>query len=175
MRRFPLWMLMMAACGSKPAMPVATSGTSDVASAAPSASSVAPSAPASVPTEASSAVPPASTSAPVGPVPTGGSVMIGDIMGPPNFDPKPTLVALKPKLVDCFNQARAGNPSLHGKITMRILVNEAGTGMSAEADPGAPAYDPALVKCVDGVIKAGVKFPKPGGMATISAPFVFRP
>jgi hypothetical protein len=105
----------------------------------------------------------------------GGSVLVGDINAPPSFDPKPTIVALKPKLLDCFNQARAGNPSLHGKLTVRILVNEAGAGMSAEADPGGNAYDPVLVKCIDGIVKGGVKFPKPGGMATVSAPLVFRP
>jgi hypothetical protein len=102
-------------------------------------------------------------------------VLVGDINAPPTFDPKPTIVALKPKLLDCYNQARAGNPSLHGKITVRILVDAAGAGLSAEADPGGNAYDPGLVKCIDGVIKAGVKFPKPGGTATVSAPLLFRP
>jgi hypothetical protein len=135
-------------------------------SAAPAASNSPPTAAA---TDSTPSAPPA------GPVPIGGSVLVGDINAPPHFDPKPTIVALKPKLLECFNQARASNPSLHGKLTVRIQVNEAGAALSADADPGGNAYDPGLVKCIDGVVKNGVKFPKPGGMATVAAPLVFRP
>lgn len=102
-------------------------------------------------------------------------MLVGDINAPRSFDPKPTLVALAPRLLGCYNQARTGNPSLHGKLTVRIVVNEAGMGLSADAEPGGHAYDPVLVKCIDGLVKDGVKFPKPGGTATISAPLVFRP
>jgi hypothetical protein len=143
-----------------------TSAPSSDTSSAPAASS--PPAPAA----ATDATPPAT---PAGPVPIGGSVLVGDINAPPHFDPKPTIVALKPKLLECFNQARASNPALHGKLTVRIQVNEAGAALSADADPGGNAYDPGLVKCIDGVVKNGVKFPKPGGMATVAAPLVFRP
>lgn len=164
-----LLLLLLASCASAPA---ATPVAPDV----PSAPSSSPSAESSAPPATSSAPADATASAPApGPVPAGGSVLVGDINAPPTFDPKPTIVALKPQLLGCYNQARAGNPSLHGKLTVRILVNEAGVGLSAEADPGGHAYDPVLVKCIDGVVKAGVKFPKPGGTATVSAPLVFRP
>jgi hypothetical protein len=100
--------------------------------------------------------------------------MVGPINAPPSFDPRPVMVALKPKLLDCFNQARAANPSLHGKLTVRIQVNEAGAALSADADTTFPAYDSTLVACIDALVKGGVKFPKPGGMATVAAPLVFR-
>ncbi len=160
-------LLLLASCASAPPAAPATpdvpspSASAPVDSSAPSASSA--------PADATASAHPA------GPPPIGGSVLVGDINAPPGFDPKPTIVALKPKLLDCFNQARANNPGLHGKLTVRILVNDAGAGLGAEADPGGHAYDPALVQCIDGVIKAGVKFPKPGGTATVSAPLVFRP
>jgi hypothetical protein len=101
--------------------------------------------------------------------------MVGDINAPKGFDPKPVIVALKPKLIDCYNQARATNPSLHGKITLRITVNEAGKTNGVDADQTNPAYDDNLVSCIDAMMKASAKFPKPGGMATVSAPLVFRP
>ncbi len=153
--------------------PVAPSASAEgVVPGGTSASSL-PTAPTTPTASTASSAPDSPASAP----PVGGAVIVGDINAPKSFDPKPTLVALKPKLLDCFNQARAVTPGLHGKLTVRIVVNEAGTALSAEADatPGQGAYDPVLVKCIDGVVKAGVKFPKPGGMATVSAPLLFRP
>jgi len=170
--RLSLLLVLTASCAAaapaSPAVPAPADSTSPApdTSSAPAASS--PPAPAA----ATDSTPPAP---PPGPVPIGGSVLVGDINAPPHFDPKPTIVALKPKLLECFNQARASNPSLHGKLTVRIQVNEAGVALSADADPGGNAYDPGLVKCIDGVVKNGVKFPKPGGMATVAAPLVFRP
>jgi len=161
-------LLLLASCASAPPAAPATPDVPSTPSASAPVDSSAP--------PASSAPADATASAhPAGAPPIGGSVLVGDINAPPGFDPKPTIVALKPKLLDCFNQARANNPGLHGKLTVRILVNDAGAGLGAEADPGGHAYDPALVQCIDGVIKAGVKFPKPGGTATVSAPLVFRP
>ena len=101
-------------------------------------------------------------------------MLVGDINAPKSFDPKPAIVALSSKLVDCFNQARATNPSLHGKITLRITVNESGKVNGVDADQGSNAYDPNLVSCIDAMMKASAKFPKPGGMATVGAPLVFR-
>ncbi len=170
--RISLLLLLTASCAAvapaSPAAPAPADSTSPApdTSGAPAASSP----PASA--AATDSTPPAP---PPGPVPIGGSVLVGDINAPPHFDPKPTIVALKPKLLECFNQARASNPSLHGKLTVRIQVNEAGAALSADADPGGNAYDLGLVKCIDGVVKNGVKFPKPGGMATVAAPLVFRP
>src|SRR5271170_2851098 len=123
MRSALVSLLAVAACASAPAAVPSAPDTAPSASA-PAVSSVAPSA-----TDAAAS---ASTAPPPGPVPVGGSVLVGDINAPPTFDPKPTIVALEPKLLDCYNQARAGNPSLHGKITVRIVVNEAGAGLSAE-------------------------------------------
>jgi hypothetical protein len=100
--------------------------------------------------------------------------MVGDINAPKHFNPKPTVDKLKPKMLDCYNQARATNATLHGKLKLRIQVNEAGTAVAVDAEPGGTANDPALVSCLASVVK-GTTFPKPGGMATVVAPMVFHP
>ena len=122
-----------------------------------------------------SVAPPASAPVPAaGPMPTGGSVLIGDIAAPPGFDPKATLVSAKPGLLDCFNKARQTTPALHGKLTLRINVNEVGKVMLVDSAPGGTANDPALVSCLSDALRV-VTFPKPNGSAIVSAPLVFRP
>jgi hypothetical protein len=101
-------------------------------------------------------------------------VLVGEIAGTPKFDPKPTIEGAKEELVSCYRKARATNPALHGKLTLRIAVNEGGHVTNVEANPGGSADDPALVACIAGAFKAGVTFPKPGGSATVMAPLVFR-
>jgi len=108
-------------------------------------------------------------------VPTGGSVLIGEINAPKSFDPRPTVEALSGQLVDCYNKARAADPDLRGKVTLQINVNEAGAVLSVDAAPGGHANSPSLVMCIGDVMKASAHFPKPGGMATVNAPLVFRP
>ena len=90
---------------------------------------------------------------------------------------------LKPDMLACYNKARQSNPSLHGKLKLRITVNEAGSVLLVDADPGGAAAgsagspvasDPGLVACLGEAIKA-VRFSKPGGTATVTAPLVFRP
>jgi hypothetical protein len=53
-------------------------------------------------------------------------------------------------------------------------VNEAGTVLRVDAEPGGSANTPALVACIGEALKT-TPFPKPGGMATVVAPLVFRP
>ena len=55
-----------------------------------------------------------------------------------------------------------------------IVVNEAGNVVNVEADQEGSAYDASLVACIGDALKAA-HFPKPGGMATVTAPLVFRP
>jgi hypothetical protein len=122
-----------------------------------------------------SVAPPASAPVPAaGPMPTGGSVLVGDIAAAPGFDPKATLVSAKPDLVTCYNKARQTTPSLRGKLTLRINVNEVGKVMLVDSAPGGTANDPALVSCLSDTLRV-VTFPKPNGSATVSAPLVFRP
>jgi hypothetical protein len=156
---FPVLLLATAGCAS----------AAPPASAPPSASaplSESPSAPASA-----SASAPAPTSAPL---PTGGSVRVGDVVAPPSFDPKPTLDVAKPELLVCYNLARQNNSSLHGKLNLRIHVNEAGAVLLVDAEPGGSASDPTLVSCMGDAFKL-LRFPKPGGMATLVVPLVFHP
>ena len=107
-------------------------------------------------------------------MPAGGSVLVGEVIGSPSFDPRGALDSAKPQLLSCYNQVRRSNASLHGKLKLRINVNEAGTVVRVDAEDGGSANDPALVSCLGDAMKA-VRFPKPGGMATIVAPLVFRP
>jgi hypothetical protein len=102
-------------------------------------------------------------------------VSLGQVVAPKNFDPNATLVALKPQLLDCYNKARASNPTLHGKLKLQIKVSEMGTVTNVDADPGDTAYDPALIVCIGDVFKTAA-FPKPGASttATITAPLIFR-
>jgi hypothetical protein len=151
--------VVVASCGSSTPPPASTS-----------------TAPVSDPTPpiASDATPAASALA-AGPVPTGGSVLIGEINAPKTFNPRPTVEALSGQLVDCYNKARAADPDLRGKVTLQINVNEAGAVLSVDAAPGGHANSPSLVMCIGGVMKASAHFPKPGGMAIVNAPLVFRP
>jgi hypothetical protein len=169
MKAAALWVV-VAGCASAPAGPASAPGASSESASAPSSESAPGSASA-----IGSAPAPGSASGPVGPPPVGGSVLIGEINAPKSFEPRPTLLTLQPKLLDCYNQTRASRPTLHGKLTLHIVINEGGQALSAEADPGGNAYDPGLVQCIEGVLKAGPKFPKPGGTATVAAPLVFRP
>jgi hypothetical protein len=109
------------------------------------------------------------------PPPTGGSVLLGDIAAPKGFDPKPALVAFEPQLLSCYNQARASNASLHGKLRLRIQISEAGSVLSVAAEAGGSANDPALVACIGEAMGGAGRFPKPSGTATVVAPLVFRP
>jgi hypothetical protein len=100
-------------------------------------------------------------------------VLIGEIAAPKNFDPKPTVEAMKPQLLDCYNQARATNAGLHGKLKVRVVVNEAGTVINVDAEQGDTANDATLVSCISTAARQ-VHFPKPGGTATLLVPLVFR-
>jgi hypothetical protein len=98
---------------------------------------------------------------------------VGEIAAPKSFNPKPTIDALKPQMLTCFNEARAQKPSIHGKLHLRVTVNEGGNAMAVDADPGEPAYDPGLLACVGTAVRAA-HFPKPGGTATVVVPLVFH-
>jgi hypothetical protein len=81
--------------------------------------------------------------------------------------------ALQSQMLDCYNEVLANNPSVHGKLALRVQVNEAGAAIAVDAAPGGSAADPALVACLATVIK-GTTFPKPGGLATVLVPMVFH-
>jgi hypothetical protein len=121
----------------------------------------------------SSSSAPAATPAPA-PIPTGGSVLVGDIPAAKKFDPKRAIEANSSAILDCYNKVRATKPDLSGRLKLLIEVNEAGTVLRVDSEPGGSANDPALVACIGEALKV-VKLPKPGGMATVVAPLVFRP
>jgi hypothetical protein len=172
MRALPMLLLFVTACASAPA-PAPAAPAREQASDSSAVASSAP-APAPAPASASAPTPASAPAPPPGPLPTGGIVLIGEIASPPSFDPKATLDTLKPQLVACYNQARRSAPALRGKLKLRINVNEVGTVLMVDAEPGGSAADPALVACLGDAIKAA-HFPKPAGMATVTAPLVFRP
>jgi|HubBroStandDraft_3_1064219.scaffolds.fasta_scaffold458471_1 hypothetical protein len=150
----------LTACASTPG---AAPGAAPASGATPTPASGAAPTPGSVPAPAA-APPPA----------TGGSVLIGDIASAKSFDPKPVVVAVQQQLLDCYNKARGANPELRGKLRMRVVVNDAGVVVSATPEPGDLAKDDGLTSCISDVAKA-THFPKPGGMATVTLPLLFRP
>jgi hypothetical protein len=179
------WLVIFVACGmgsacgggsQVPASSASAPAESSSASERPGAAVGVPSSTAAASATASTPSVGASSSAgSANPPPaTGGSVLVGEIAGTPKFDPKPPIEGVKADLLDCFNQARGANPALHGKLTLKIVVNEAGHVNRVDANPGGLADDAALVACISDVLKAGAQFPKPGGMATVTAPLVFR-
>src|SRR5258708_36243213 len=97
---------------------------------APESASAPTPASASAPAPAPESAPAPATSASATPPPTGGAVLVGDILAPKQFDPKPTVDALKPKMLDCYNERRAALPSLHGKLRLRIQINERGNAIA---------------------------------------------
>jgi hypothetical protein len=148
-----------------------TSASAPPFASASASASAPPLASASASASASAAAPPLASGAPASVA--GGSVLIGDIVTPKHFDPKPTLESLSLDLVGCFQQARARNHLLHGKLKLRVVVNEAGAVQRVQGEPGGSANDPTLVACIADAMKEAT-FPKPGGMATIVVPLVFR-
>jgi hypothetical protein len=165
------WLVFLVACGGGQV----TAG----AAPAPSATVAGPTGPA----VASSAVPPvppvpalpAPSATAMEPATAGDVVLIGEIAGTPKFDPKSTLDGAKADLLECYRKARAVHPSLRGKVTLRIVVNEGGHAVNVEAEPGGTANDPALVACIADALRSNVTFQKPGGSATVIAPLVFHP
>ena len=101
-------------------------------------------------------------------------MLIGEIPASKKFNPKSAIEDHKDALLDCYNKSRGSKPDLAGKLKLLILVNGAGQVLKVEAEAGGTANDPKLVECIGEALKP-VPFPKPGGMATVVAPLVFRP
>jgi hypothetical protein len=161
MRLFPLLLLcVLPACGSSPPPVVASPSTTTAPE--PSAGPV-----------ASAPTPPAPAPTPAAPL-TPGVVIVGEIIGPPKFDPKAALTTLKPDLLRCYNETRTLIPALRGKLTLTVKINDTGAVTSTEARAGGQANDPGLVACIGDAMK-GATFPRPGGSATMTVPLVFKP
>jgi hypothetical protein len=171
---FVMWVA--AACASP--KPAATPPSDATATPPVGATTTPPSHATPTPRASVTAAPPASatsSSPPIRtPVPTGGSVFVGEIDAGKNFDPKRTLDASTPALLDCYNKVRATQPALSGKLTLHIVLNELGVVIKVESQPGGAANVPELVACIQDALRA-TPFPKPGGIATVIAPLLFRP
>ena len=72
----------------------------------------------------------------------------------------------------CYDKALTNNPSLKGKIAVKIIVKEDGRVGSVELSEDT-LRDADVAKCVKGII-GRLRFPKPeGGPATIVYPYSF--
>ncbi len=100
-------------------------------------------------------------------------VSMGDIAVSPKLDPRPALEGVKLELLRCYNETRTLVPDLHGKLTLRVHVNENGAVTGTDAQPGGSASDPGLIACIADAMQA-ITFPKPGGTAVITVPLIFR-
>ncbi len=78
----------------------------------------------------------------------------------------------QPAFEACYERARAADPLLQGRVTVRFLIDRNGSVTSA-SDGGSNVNNPALVRCV---LRAfhGLNFPKPeGGAVTVVYPLMF--
>ena len=149
----------------------ATAGSASAGGAAPEAAPA--SAPASASASASAAAPAAA--APSAPPATGGSILIGDIAGTKKFDPKAAVNGIQQQMLDCYNKARGAKPELHGKLKLRVVVNDAGAAVNVTPDPADElGKEDTLISCLSDAFHQ-THFPKPGGMATVTVPLLFRP
>lgn len=72
----------------------------------------------------------------------------------------------------CYDKALLANPTLKGKISVTILINEKGRVEKVEISEDT-IKDPEVAKCIKGVVSR-LRFPKPeGGPASVTFPFVF--
>jgi len=166
------WLVLLMGCGGSPprtadgseARSTANSAGEATTSGTAGSTSVTPSTGSATPSLASASTPD-----------NDGTVVIGAMAATGHFDPKSTLDDLRPDLMACFRRVHASNPAIHGKVTLRIQVDEAGLVLNVDAHPGGPANDPALIACIRDDFKANAHFARPGGSATIVAPLVFHP
>jgi hypothetical protein len=167
-----LWLVLLIGCGGSPPRTADGSGAKSTANSAggettidtTGSTSVAPSTGNPSPSFASASTPDSDR-----------TVVIGAIAAAGHFDPKSTLDDLRPDLMACFRRVHASNATLHGKVSIRIQIDEAGEVLNVDAQPGGPANDPALIACIRDDFKANARFARPGGSATIVAPLVFHP
>jgi hypothetical protein len=78
------------------------------------------------------------------------------------------------ELAACYEAAMVRDPSVTGTVTVRFLIAADGKVAWASVPGGATLKDPAMHKCVIGVVGAW-GFAAPGSPTTISYPFVFKP
>jgi outer membrane biosynthesis protein TonB len=72
----------------------------------------------------------------------------------------------------CYDKALLVNPTLKGKISVTILINEKGRVESVEISEDT-VKDAEVTKCIKSVVSR-LRFPKPdGGPASVTFPFVF--
>jgi hypothetical protein len=73
----------------------------------------------------------------------------------------------------CYESGAKNNPSLAGKVSVKLTIDKTGAVIAAEETSGA-FPDKAVVSCILDVFKT-LKFPKPGGMVIINYPLMFKP
>jgi hypothetical protein len=100
-------------------------------------------------------------------------VLLGEIAATKKFDPSGTVRDLLPDLLSCYRAVLKKGLPVHGKLSLRVVVNEQGATQSATALPGGRATDPSLVSCVADVFTRAT-FSKPGGTATVVVPLLFH-
>jgi hypothetical protein len=74
----------------------------------------------------------------------------------------------------CYEQALTVSPGLHGKITMRFVVDASGV-VSQAAAASDELTNPSVATCLASRVK-GWRFPEPrgGGVVVVNYPFVFK-
>jgi len=72
----------------------------------------------------------------------------------------------------CYVAGLVANPSLEGRVAVRFLIRRDGTVAMAEDTAGSDLPDEDVRACVVHTF-TGLSFPEPGGVVSVSYPFVF--
>jgi len=84
------------------------------------------------------------------------------------------IIVSRAAIKKCYDKALTSNPTLKGKLSVKININEQGRVDSTEIVEDS-LHDAEVATCVKDVID-GLRFPKPaGGSASVTFPFAFDP
>jgi TonB family protein len=75
----------------------------------------------------------------------------------------------------CYDQGRARNPRLTGRVSTRFVIDASGAVSSAASEPSTTMPDVQVIACVVSTFQS-LKFPAPhgGGDMTVTYPFDFH-
>ena len=100
-----------------------------------------------------------------------------DLTAAPPYPPSAlhdTFSKAEAKLIACYLPGKKRDPTLRGKVIVKITINGAGSA-SQVTDEKSNLQDPEVIACVIRTVKT-LRFTKPvEGSVTVIYPFIFRP
>lgn len=74
----------------------------------------------------------------------------------------------------CYLEGLGPNPTLEGRVAVKFLIGRDGSVVTAEDTPGSDLPDEQVRACVVRAFQS-LSFPEPGGLVSVTYPFVFSP